>query len=272
MTGRPDAYDWGWRATVAAAAVGVVFLVAPLAILVPMSFNDSSLLGFPPEKYSLRWYQRYVGERAWIDATLLSLQAAAVVAAVSVVLGTLAALGLTRGRFAGRALVQAFILSPLIVPVIVIAVGLYYTFSMFRLNGTFLGLVIAHVVLTFPYAAVVISASLEKFDVRLERVAMSLGANPLRAFLRVTLPIISPGIVVAGLFTFLISFDEVVIAIFITGPQTTTLPKKMWDGIRFEINPTITAVSTLLLVYSALVMLACEYLRRRFGRRAGGAA
>jgi putative spermidine/putrescine transport system permease protein len=266
-----DAYAAGWRATVAFAVLVVVFLVAPLMILVPMSFNDSSLLTFPPERWSLRWYERYVTDRAWIAATMLSLQAGLVVAAVSVALGTLAALGLTRGRFAGRALVQAFILSPLIVPVIVVAVGLYYMFSFVRLNGTFAGLVLAHTVLAFPYATVVIAASLERFDVRLERVAMSLGATPFTALVRVTLPIISPGLVVAGLFTFLLSFDEVVLAIFVTGPQTATLPRKMWEGIRFEINPTITAVSTLLILYSSLVMLVCEALRRRLGRRTGAA-
>jgi putative spermidine/putrescine transport system permease protein len=268
MRARVDPYALGWRATVVFAALVVVFLVAPLMILVPMSFNDSSLLTFPPQRWSFRWYERYVTDQAWISATILSVQAGVVVAVVSVVLGTLAALGLTRGRFAGRALLQAFVLSPLIVPVIVIAVGLYYMFSFFRLNGTFIALVVAHTVLTFPYATVVITASLEQFDVRLERVAMSLGASPLTALVRVTLPIISPGLIVAGLFTFLISFDEVVLAVFVTGPQTATLPRKMWEGIRFEINPTITAVSTLLIVYSAAVMLACEALRRKLAGKA----
>jgi len=264
---RFDPYVLGWRATVVCAVVVIMFLVAPLLILIPMSFNDSSLLTFPPQRWSIRWYERYLTDGAWIRATILSLEAGIVVAAVSVVLGTLAALGLTRGRFAGRALLQAFVLSPLIVPVIVIAVGLYYMFSFLRLNGTFTAFVIAHTVLTFPYATVVIAASLEQFDVRLERVAMSLGARPFTALVRVTLPIISPGLVVAGLFTFLISFDEVVLAIFVTGPQTATLPRKMWEGIRFEINPTITAVSTLLICYSAVVMLVCEALRRKLGRK-----
>lgn len=264
-----DPYVIGWRMTVAFAALVIVFLIAPLIILVPMSFNESSLLSFPPQKWSLRWYQRYFNDHAWISATILSLQVAVVVALISVVLGTLAALGITRGRFAGRALVQAFVLSPLIVPVIIIAVGLYYMFSFFRLNATFAALVIAHTVLTFPYATVVIAASLEKFDVRLERVAMSLGASPFTALVRVTLPIISPGLVVAGLFTFLISFDEVVLSIFVSGPQTATLPRKMWEGIRFEINPTITAVSSLLILYSAVVMFICEMLRRKLSRKSG---
>jgi putative spermidine/putrescine transport system permease protein len=272
MRARVDPYALGWRAMIAFAVLVVAFLVAPLMILVPMSFNDSSLLTFPPQRWSIRWYQRYLTDRAWISATILSLQAGAVVAVISVVLGTLAALGLTRGRFAGRALLQAFVLSPLIVPVIVIAVGLYYMFSFFRLNGTFIALVVAHTVLTFPYATVVITASLENFDVRLERVAMSLGATPLTALVRVTLPLIGPGLLVAGLFTFLISFDEVVLAVFVTGPQSATLPRKMWEGIRFEINPSITAVSTLLIVYSAAVMLACEALRRKLAARARGPA
>jgi putative spermidine/putrescine transport system permease protein len=267
-----DLYVVGWRATVTFAVLVILFLLAPLIILVPMSFNESSLLTFPPQRWSIRWYERYFNDRAWLSATILSLQAAVVVALLSVTLGTLAALGITRSRFAGRALVQAFILSPLIVPVIIIAVGLYYMFSFVRLNGTFTALVIAHTVLTFPYATVVITASLEKFDVRLERVAMSLGATPFTALMRVTLPIISPGLVVAGLFTFLISFDEVVLAIFITGPQTATLPRKMWEGIRFEINPTITAVSTLLILYSSIVIFMCEVLRRKLSRKAGAPA
>lgn len=261
-----DPYMVGWRATVAFAILVIVFLVAPLMILVPMSFNESSLLTFPPQKWSLRWYQRYFNDPAWISATVLSLQVGIVVALISVTLGTLAALGITRGRFAGRAALQAFVLSPLIVPVIIIAVGLYYMFSFFRLNATFTALVIAHTCITFPYATVVIAASLEKFDVRLERVAMSLGASPFTALVRVTLPIISPGLIVAGLFTFLISFDEVVLSIFVSGPQTATLPRKMWEGIRFEINPTITAVSTLMLLFSAVVMLVCEVVRRKLTR------
>ncbi len=260
----------GGVATVVFAVLVLVFLMAPLLIVVPVSFSDSTLLRFPPRGFSLRWYEAYLGDPAWLMATEVSLKVGVIVATLSVVLGTLTALGITRGRFPGRALVQAFVLSPLIVPVIILGVGLYYFFSFLKLNGTVAGLVIGHTVLTYPYATVVITASLEKFDVNLERVAMGLGANRLRTFWRVTLPGIRPGIVVATLFCFLISFDEVVIAIFVSGPETTTLPRKMWDGIRFELNPTIAAVSTLLIVFSWIIMLGGELLRRRLSRTDAG--
>lgn len=242
-----------------------VFLLAPLLIVVPMSFSATTLMQFPPSAYSTRWYDVYFGSRSWLDATWVSLKAGIVVAIVSTVLGTATALALTRGEFRGKAAVQAFLLSPLVVPVIILSVGLYYLFSLGRLNGTFTGLVIGHVVLTFPYATIVIVASLEEFDRTLEQSAMGLGATPLRAFWRITLPLISPGIVVAFLFSFLTSFDEVVLALFITGPETMTLPRKMWEGIRFELSPTTAAVSTLLIAVSWTLMLIVGLLRRRSG-------
>jgi putative spermidine/putrescine transport system permease protein len=241
----------------------VAFLLLPLIVVIPISFSASSLLRFPPPAYSLRWYQSFLDDRLWIEAALNSLQVGAVTALVSVALATTTAYALARGTFRGKALIQAVILSPLLVPIIVIAVALYYLFSFLRLNGTFAGLVIGHTVITFPYAVVVISASLERFDFRLERIAISLGAPPWRAFLRVTLPVIRPGILVAALFAFLISFDEVVVALFVTGPETITLPKKIWDGIRFELSPVIAAVSTILIVLSWLVITAAALLRRR---------
>lgn len=248
-----------------AVAFVAVFLLAPLLIVMPMSFSATTLMQFPPSSYSMRWYDAYFTSRSWLDATWISFRAGMVVAIVSTVLGTATALALTRAEFRGKAAVQAFLLSPLVVPVIILSVGLYYLFSMAKLNNTFTGLVIGHVVLTFPYAMVVVVASLEDFDRTLEQSAMGLGATPLRAFWRITLPLISPGIVVAFLFSFLTSFDEVVLALFITGPETLTLPRKMWEGIRFEINPTIAAVSTLLIVISWSLMLVIGLLRRRSG-------
>jgi len=247
------------RITVFAIAV---FLVAPLLVVIPMSFSDSTLMQFPPQRFSLRWYQAYFNNRAWIDASWMSLKAGLLVAVISTTLGTAAAIGLTRSRFAGRAALQAFILSPLVVPVIILAVGLYYFYSFFRLNGTLAALVVGHVVLTFPYALVVVAASLEGLDPTLEQAARGLGASPFTAFRRITLPMIAPGVAVAFLFGFLTSFDEVVLAVFITGPETTTLPRKMWEGIRFELNPTIAAVSTLLIVVSSSLMLMVALLRR----------
>jgi len=240
----------------------VAFLIAPLLVVIPMSFSDSTLMQFPPQRFSLRWYAAYFDNRAWTDATWMSLKAGLLVAVISAALGVAAAIGLTRSRFAGRAALQSFILSPLVVPVIILAVGLYYFYSFFHLNGTLTGLVLGHVVLTFPYALVVVSASLEGLDPALEQAARGLGASPMTAFRRITLPMIAPGVAVAFLFGFLTSFDEVVLAVFITGPETTTLPRKMWEGIRFELNPTIAAVSTLLIVVSSSLMLAVALLRR----------
>jgi ABC-type spermidine/putrescine transport system permease subunit II len=266
MTGKRHT-STGRIALVGAVAAIAAFLMAPLIVVIPMSFSDSTLMQFPPPRLSLRWYRTYFDNRAWIDASVVSFKAGIVVALVSTALGTATALGLARARFPGRAALQAIILSPLVVPVIIFAVGVYYVYSFLHLNGTFSGLVIGHVALTYPYAVVVISASLEDFDYTLEEAARGLGASPWRAFWRVTLPLIAPGVAVAFLFSFLTSFDEVVLALFVTGPETTTLPRKMWEGIRFELNPTIAAVSTLLIGISSSIMIVAAMLRR--WRRAG---
>lgn len=259
-------YRFGRYGLYAYVAAVVLFLIAPMLVVIPVSFSDSSLLQFPPKGFSFRWYEEYFTSSAWLSATINSLQVGIIVAVLSAVLGTLCALGITRGRFPGRELLRAFILSPLIIPVIILAVGLYYAYSFFKLNGTLTGLVLGHSLLTIPYATVVITASLERFDINLERVAMSLGANYWRAFWNVTFPIISPGVIVATVFAFLMSFDEVVIAIFVTGPETTTIPRQMWDGIRYEFDPTVAAVATLLVIFSWILVAGSEILRRVLNR------
>lgn len=246
-----------------AVALTALFLLAPLLVVIPISFSESALLQFPPKGWSLRWYRAYFDSPSWIAASWMSLETGLTVALASTALGTAAALGLARARVRCRALVQAFLLSPLVVPVIILSIGLYYVYAFVGLNGTFAGLVIGHVVLTVPYAAVVIGAALEDFDRRLEQAAQGLGASPLVAFRRITLPLIGPNVAIAFLFGFLTSFDEVVLAIFLTGPETMTLPRKMWDGIRFELNPTIAAVSTMLIALSWCLFLAAGLLRRR---------
>jgi putative spermidine/putrescine transport system permease protein len=247
----------------------LLFLAAPLLVVIPAAFNDSSLLQFPPRQWSLRWFHEYFRSASWIAATKTSFKVALVVSIVSTLLGLTTAVLLTRYTFFGRNLVRALIMAPLVVPVIVIAVGLYYVYLRVGLNGTFWGLVIGHTVVTFPYVTVVISAALVEVDQRLENAAVGLGAIRLRAFFEVTLPLIRPGLVVAALFGFLISFDEVVIAIFVTGPETMTLPRRIWDGIRFELNPTIAAVSTILIALSGLVMLLSELLKSYLRRVSG---
>jgi putative spermidine/putrescine transport system permease protein len=160
-------------------------------------------------------------------------------------------------------------MAPLMAPVIVIAVGLYLVFLKLGINGSLTAIVIGHTVVTFPYAAVVIGTSLSEADRRLENAAVGLGAGYIRAFMEVTLPLIAPALIVSALFGFLISFDEVVIAVFVTGPETTTLPRRIWDGIRFDLNPTIAAVATLLVVLSALTLVLSEIFGRMLRRVTG---
>jgi putative spermidine/putrescine transport system permease protein len=247
----------------------LMFLAAPLLVVLPAAFNDSSLMQFPPHRWSLRWFDEYFRSASWIAATKTSFKVAVVVSILSTALGLATAVLLTRFTFFGRNLVRALIMAPLVVPVIIIAVGLYYVFLRVGLNGTFWGLVIGHTVVIFPYATIVIGTALAEVDPRLENAAVGLGAMRARAFVEVTLPLIRPGLVVAALFGFLISFDEVVIAIFVTSAETMTLPRRIWDGIRFELNPTIAAVSTLLIALSALVMLVSELLKRHLRRVSG---
>jgi putative spermidine/putrescine transport system permease protein len=258
----------GWLPWLFAGLV-LLFLAAPLFVVVPAAFNASSLLQFPPHAWSLRWFEQYFTDPAWLAATVMSVKVGATVSVLATLLGLASAVALARTAFVGRTLLRALIMAPLVAPVIVLAVGLYYLFLRTGLNGSFWAIVIGHTVVTFPYATVVIGAALAEVDPRLESAAIGLGARPARAFFAVTLPLIRPGLVVAALFGFLISFDEVVIAIFVTSAETMTLPRRIWDGIRFELNPTIAAVSTLLIALSALVMLLSEALRRHLRRRSG---
>ena len=245
------------------------FLILPLFVIIPISFSPASYLQFPPRGFSLRWYAEYFGSRNWVSATLVSFQVAIATMIVATVLGTLASLALVRGEFKGKKLVYGIILSPMIIPVIVIAVATYYLFSRFHLVGTKVGLILAHTVLAIPFVVVNVTATLQGFDIALERAALSLGANRFVTFMKVTFPLIRPGMISGALFAFIISFDEVVVAVFISGIRAATLPKQMWDGIREALNPTISAVASLLIVFSILLLFTVEILRRRSMRIKG---
>ncbi|NIO04888.1 MAG: ABC transporter permease subunit [Proteobacteria bacterium] len=187
---------------------------------------------------------------------------------VATILGTLASFAIVRGDFKGRRLAYGIILSPLIIPVIITSVAVYYLFARLHLVGTLWGLVLAHTVLAIPFVVVNVTATLQGFDMTVERAALSLGANRLVTFRKVTFPLIWPGIVSGALFAFITSFDEVVVAIFLTGSKPT-LPKQMWDGIRISINPTISAVASLLIVFSILLLLLLHFLTRRSQKMKG---
>ena len=238
------------------------FLCAPIVIVVVVSFNATEFIQFPPRNWSLRWYRNYLGARQWLEPTLLSLRVAAVTMVLSTALGTAAAIGLTRGRFRGRRALEFFFVSPMVVPSIVLAVGLYLLFARFKLVGQPLALYLAHSVVATPLVVVIVSAALRTTDTAIELAARSLGAGYVRTLWHVTLPSILPAVISGAAFAFLVSFDEVVLAIFLGGPTTTTLPKRMWESVRYEIDPTLTAISTLLVLIPIILLAGVEVVRR----------
>jgi len=242
----------------------LVFLCAPILIVVVVSFNASEFIEFPPRAWSLRWYQNYFRARQWVEPTLLSLRIAFVTMVLSTVLGTAAAIGLTRGRFRGRRMLEFFFVSPMVMPTIVLAIGLYLLFARFKVVGQPLALYLAHTVVAAPLVIVIVSAALKTTDSAIELAARSLGAGYFRTLWHVTLPAILPSVVSGAAFAFLLSFDEVVLAIFLGGPATTTLPKRMWESVRYEIDPTLTAISTLLVIIPIVILTGVEIVRRSF--------
>jgi putative spermidine/putrescine transport system permease protein len=241
----------------------LVFLLAPSLIVIPMSFSAADTLTFPPPNWSLRWYETFFTEPEWRSATRNSLIVAVLTTIVATALGTAVSIALVRARFPFRSLVTSIFLTPMVVPEIVTAVAVYGLYVRLRLVGTIPGLVLAHTVLALPFVMINVSAVLQGMDVRLEHAARSLGATPLRTFRLVTLPMIRPGILAGALFAFITSFDELVIALFISGDRAATLPVRIWSGLRFEINPTVAAVSTLLIGLSTFGLGLAGLLRRQ---------
>ena len=249
-----------------AAGITFAFLVAPILAILPLSFSSGSFLSYPLPGFSLRWYEKFFASERWMLALGNSLIVGVASTIAATVLGTLAALGLSRRHFPWRALAMGVILAPMIVPTIILAVGMYFVFAPLRLNSTYIGLVLAHTALAVPFVVVTVDATLAGFDVNLMRAAASLGATPLTVFFRVVLPLILPGIVSGALFAFVVSFDEAVMALFIAGPNQTTLPRQMFNDLRESIDPTLVAVAMVLIVVSAGAMALIEALRRRVER------
>lgn len=248
--------------------VGIIlfYLVFPVFVVAPVSFSSAKYLQFPPPGWSLQWYQNYFDRPGWVPATLLSIRVAIATAILATALGTAASLALVRGRFPGKGAVNSFIVSPLVVPGIIVAIGVYFFYAQVRLVGNPVGLILAHTCLALPFVVTNVSATLQGFDERLEYAAMNLGANRWQTFRRVTLPIIRPGVFAGALFAFITSFDELLVALFVSGSGAVTLPRKMWDSLRQEIDPTIAAVSTILIAFSIVVLLTAELLRQRAER------
>ncbi len=243
------------------AAIAALFLVLPIFLILPMSLSDSTLLRFPPEGLSLRWYEKYAGSFKWLEATRVSFLVAFVTTLVATPAGTLAAYALRIGRFRFSDAIWALIMAPLIVPIVLLGLGLFFVFAMLGLNNSIPGMVIAHSMLAIPFVFVTMSAALRGFDLNQPRVACSLGASPLRAFLTVTLPQLKVPVAISALLAFLASFDEVVIALFISGGRYSTLPKLMFSELRMTIDPTIAAVSSIMICVALLVMVVTQYLQ-----------
>lgn len=243
-----------------------VFLVLPIAVIVPLSFNAGSFLTFPMPGFSLRWYEDFFTSPKWLAAVYNSFGIGAATTVLATALGTTAAIGLMRLKPRARSVLGAVILAPLIVPVVITGVGVYFLYAPLRLTNNYIGLVLAHTVLAIPFVVLTVSASLHNVDGSLLRAAASLGASPVVAFRRVMLPMILPGVVSGAVFAFATSFDEIVMGLFLAGPTQRTLPIQMFNGVREEISPTITAAATLLVLLSIALLVTIEMLRRRSER------
>jgi len=258
---------WTWLYRGFCAGV-LAFLLVPIAAIVPLSFSSGSFLTYPLPGLSLRWYGEVLGGGKWLTALANSLfvGSAATVAAVS--LGTLAALGLARQRGPLVAALKLLMLSPMIVPVILVAVGSYFFLAPLSLTGSYTGLILAHTVIAVPFALIPVLTALELLDPNLARAAAACGATPQAAFWRVTLPAILPAMASGALFAFAASFDDVVIALLIAGPEQRTLPREMFSGLRDSITPALTAVATIMIVFSTTLFLLMQAVQRRARRAA----
>ena len=240
-----------------------VFLIVPVLVIFPLSFSASPYLEFPPRGWSLQWYRNFFSRPDWLSATIVSLKVATGTSVLATALGTVTAFGLTRSSFRGKNVVIAIVLSPIIMPVVVVAVAIYFFYARMDFVGTLTGLVVGHTILATPFVVLTVTTSLHGFDRALERAGMSLGAHPLYTFFRVTLPSIRPGVLSGALFAFVTSFDELVMALFLTAPTSLTLPRRMWEGVRMEIDPTIAAAASTLIIFALVTLALFQALQAR---------
>jgi putative spermidine/putrescine transport system permease protein len=252
------------------------FLIAPIVVIIPLSFNvepyftyTRKMLSLDPEGYSLRWYRDFWNSAAWMNSIRNSLVIGVFATIIATVLGTLAALGLSRREMPFRGLIMGLLISPMIVPLIISAAGMFFFYSSIGLAGTLPGVIMAHAALGTPFVIITVTATLVGFDHSLTRAASSLGASPATAFRKITMPLILPGVISGALFAFITSFDEIVIVLFLAGVEQRTIPREMWSGIREQISPTILAVATVLVLFSIALLTTIELLRRRSERMRG---
>jgi putative spermidine/putrescine transport system permease protein len=273
-----------------------LFLILPILIVLPLSFNvqpyfsfTPEMLALKPEAFSLRWYEDIFrngmaapdeplswawfsdswNNSQWMRAIRNSFFIGICATLLSTALGTLAAIGLSRSEMPYRRMIMSILISPMIVPLVITAAGMFFFYSRIQLSQTYIGVIMAHAVLGTPFVIITVTATLVGFDKSLVRAANSLGAGPITTFRRVQMPLIIPGVVSGGLFAFITSFDEVVAVLFLASPEQRTIPRQMWSGIREQISPTILAVATLLVILSIILLTVLELLRRRSERLRG---
>ena len=253
-----------------------IFLVGPIFVIIPLSFNElpyftftPEMLSFDPAGYSTKWYQEFFTEDSWQKAVQNSFLIAIFATLISTFLGTLAALGLSRPEMPFRKTIMALLISPMIVPLIISAAGMYFFYARIGLASTHFGVILAHAALGIPFVIITVTATLVGFDHSLTRAAASLGSSPTRTFFVVIVPLILPGVISGALLAFITSFDEVVVVLFVGSVEQRTIPWKMFSGIREEIRPTILAVATLLVFISIVLLTMVELLRRRSERLRG---
>ncbi|ACM00054.1 ABC transporter permease [Cereibacter sphaeroides] len=273
-----------------------LFLIAPILIVIPLSFNvepyftfTEKMLSLDPDGYSLRWYDTLLtfgmanpeaprdsswwmdvwNNAAWVRAAKNSVIIGVSSTVVATVLGTVAALGLSRPEMPYRRAIMAILISPMIVPIIITATGLFFFYSATGFAGSYVGVVLAHATLGIPFVIITVTATLVGFDRSLTRAAASLGASPTTTFFKVTMPLILPGVISGALFAFVTSFDEVVVVLFVAAHDQQTIPRQMWNGIREQISPAILSVATILVIVSVLLLATVELLRRRSERLRG---
>jgi putative spermidine/putrescine transport system permease protein len=253
-----------------------IFLITPILIIIPLSFNvepyftfTEGMLAFDPDSYSLRWYRDFVNNIQWRHSVQNSFIIATASTVLATFLGTIAALGLSKSHMPYRSLMMGLLISPMIVPLIISAAGMYFFYSNIGLDQTYLGIILAHTALGTPFVVITVTATLVGFDHSLTRASANLGANPTVTFFKVIMPLILPGVVSGALFAFITSFDEVVVVLFLAGFDQRTIPRQMWSGIREQISPTILAVATILVMISVALLTALELLRRRSDRLRG---
>jgi len=246
------------------------FLIAPILVIIPLSFNAENfftytpgMLRLDPDAYSLKHYRDFLTNPEWTSAVWNSVRIAPMATILSVSLGTLAAIGLSQSHVPGRRAIMAILISPMIVPLIISATGMYFFYSKIGIVGTYWGVVLAHTVLGIPFVIITVTATLVGFDKSLTRAAANMGANPVITFFRVQMPLILPGVISGGLFAFITSFDEVVVVLFIGSAELQTLPWQMFTGLREQISPTILAAATILVAISICLLATVEILRRR---------